>query len=136
MLQQELDILVRAVVIVQRDVDASEVPAQIHLELVGKDGCRDAYHVALASGEFWAGTTGLSGEDESVSIYEVADGVQDLLAEVLRVPWPLCPWHQNVLRLGMLRADVEGQRPGREFPYWLCPASGGHVVSAVGSLHP
>src|SRR5690349_15726126 len=97
MRQDELDRLTRAVAIVQRDADATGIPARIQLELAGRDGGRDAYHVALSDGQFWAAREGLAGDDDVIAIREVAEGTQDLFAELLRVAWPLCPVHERVL---------------------------------------
>ncbi|MEV4509337.1 hypothetical protein AB0K00_10310 [Dactylosporangium sp. NPDC049525] len=130
--EDDLNRLKEAVRLVQSDLGWSGIPEQIGLELAGRDGDVDAYHVALSDGQFWAGAAGLDGSSKRAAARSVAIGAQDLVAELLGIAWPVCPEHRRVLTVPSEAEAAE--EPLGDGPVWRCPVHGHDWVAAVGHL--
>jgi hypothetical protein len=114
-------VLVDALRCVQDDLDrTSERPYRV--EWVARDG---VLWVSLNSRGPWM-TNDSSFDDprEDNPCAAVADAVQEAIAELDWVVWPLCPNHG----VGLHAAEF-GDRA-----HWHCGIADGHVVSAIGSL--
>ncbi|WP_327002542.1 hypothetical protein OHA72_46695 [Dactylosporangium sp. NBC_01737] len=121
-----------ALALVQRDLEASGVRRQLHIEDV--DG---SYVVALDDGSYWGGGPDVDGEGDAAALWTVAEAAQDLLAVVLGTLWPICPGHDLGLHVWPDWAGPD-RSAGAGFgtPTWWCNADGGHRIANVGQLPP
>ncbi|GAA3261819.1 hypothetical protein ACFO1B_56435 [Dactylosporangium siamense] len=125
MTAQALGRLKDALVLVQDDVFASGLSFRLAVRSVGSFRERSIYHVTLEDGRFYGGVSGREGETEEDALAEVAEGVQDLFAEVLNIAWPDCAVHNRGLHMHC---------PAGSSPAWWCYFGEGHLVAPVGEL--
>ncbi|GAA3249828.1 hypothetical protein ACFO1B_39675 [Dactylosporangium siamense] len=125
MTAQALGRLKDALVLVQGDVFASGLSFRLAVRSVGSFRGRPVYRVILEDGRFYGGQGALEGETEEDALAEVAEGVQDLFAEVLNIAWPDCAVHNRGLHMLC---------PAGSSPAWWCYFGEGHLVAPVGEL--
>jgi hypothetical protein len=133
--QQSSTRLQNALARVQRDLDASGVRSRLRIIDAGDPS---TYFVALDNGRYWSGGSALAHQgNPDAALWTVAEGVQDLLAEILRTVWPVCADHHRGMHVWPDWAGSDWYVDmGFGTPTWWCKADGGHRVANVGELPP
>jgi hypothetical protein len=131
--------LIRALELVQRDIDATAVqPHRLRFVSVpdGRDASDDRIFLAIEDGSYGSGGAACFGDDESTALASVADTAQDCLMEVTQQVWPICPDHDRGVWVRDLDGSpyAHGDGIAARSPTWWCDAGGGHSLSAIGSL--
>jgi hypothetical protein len=125
---------------VQGDLDRTVTGGPV-LQIVVLDVEHNWYHftayVADSNGSFWGGGAGLYGATSDHALASIADGIQDHMADLERLVWPLCHRHHLGLLVRPHGVAVDwtgddGQFEGR--PVWWCDGEGGHELAMIGEL--
>lgn len=134
MTPSERELLDAAVAVVQQDLDVTGIGRRATLVSMGEG--------RLGAGVDDGGSAGhdqpVSGETLEVAVWTVAAAVQDTLAAVHWIVWPVCRAHGVGVHLHPLGGrgvpiadDLPWPLPA---PGWWCKGGGGHELAAVGEL--
>jgi hypothetical protein len=131
-----------ALALVQGDLDRTMADApRFRVLVVDEDAGSDYPFTAYVAGPgdaYCGGSSSpLYGPTADFALYSVGEGVQEYLADLDWMVWPVCPRHHHGVHVRPPGMPSDWRYEGGPIagpPVWWCQGDGGHDLAVVGQL--